>query len=503
MLRRNLVANYLGQAWVALMGLAFIPLYIKYLGIEAYGMIGLFGLLTAWSSLLDIGMTPTLSREMARFTGGCHTAESIRDLLRSIEIIMLSVAVALMVALLLVARWIATYWLNTEQLPVGVISEGLVIMGMVTSLRLVEAVYRSGVVGLQRQVLLNLITGGMATLRAVGAVVLLAWVSPTLQAFFLWQGLVSVLTLVMLARTTYSVLPKTQRAARFSLTALRSVWHFAGNLLLITFLSLLLGQTDKILLSKLLSLTEFGYYTLAATISGALYFLIQPITQAWFPRISELLAGDDQNRLANAYHQGAQLVTVILGSAALVLMVAGEACLVLWTQDAVLAHRVAPILSLLALGNLLNGLVWIPYQMQLAYGWTTLAVRGSIVAVTFIVPAILWVTPRYGAEGAAWVWVTLNASYLLIGIHFMHRKILQEEKWRWYVDDVLRPLVPALLIALMFQIILDKNMNQISQLIIVILFSISTLLIAFIFARKVRQSTFGALLDFYRKRVPH
>ena len=102
----------------------------------------------------------------------------------------------------------------------------------------------------------------------------------------------------------------------------------------ITFLYLLLGQTDKILLSKLLSLTEFGYYTLAATISGALYLLIQPIVQAWFPRLSGLLASNDQNGLTNAYHQGAQLVTVVLGSAALVLMVAGETFLVLWTQDA-------------------------------------------------------------------------------------------------------------------------------------------------------------------------
>jgi O-antigen/teichoic acid export membrane protein len=47
MLKRNLIANYLGQGWTALVGLAFIPLYIKYLGIEAYGLIGLFGVIQA------------------------------------------------------------------------------------------------------------------------------------------------------------------------------------------------------------------------------------------------------------------------------------------------------------------------------------------------------------------------------------------------------------------------------------------------------------------------
>lgn len=53
-LKRNLIANYLGQAWRALMGLAFIPLYIHYLGIEAYGLIGLFATLQVCLGLLDM-----------------------------------------------------------------------------------------------------------------------------------------------------------------------------------------------------------------------------------------------------------------------------------------------------------------------------------------------------------------------------------------------------------------------------------------------------------------
>jgi len=87
LIKRNLVANYLGQGWVALMGLAFIPLYIRYLGMEAYGLIGLFVLIQAWLALLDMGMTPTLNREMARFTAGAHSPQSINDLLRSLEIL--------------------------------------------------------------------------------------------------------------------------------------------------------------------------------------------------------------------------------------------------------------------------------------------------------------------------------------------------------------------------------------------------------------------------------
>jgi O-antigen/teichoic acid export membrane protein len=387
-----------------------------------------------------MGMTPTLGREMARFTGGSHSALSIRDLLRSIEMIAVGIAVLIAGMVFLGSEWIATSWLQAEELPTDVVAQAFAVMGLVTAIRFVEGVYRSSIIGLQRQVLFNVVNSTMATFRGLGAVGVLAWVAPTIQAFFLWQGFIAIATLAILAGTTYSTLPRAERSGQFSLPALRGVWRFAGGMVGITFLSLLLTQVDKILLSKLLSLSDYGYYTLAAVVAVALYTLISPITQAFYPRLCELHARGNPTALADTYHQGAQLVTVIAGSAALVLIVFSETFLRLWTQDPELAQRVAPLLSLLMLGNLLNGLMWVPYQTQLAHGWTSLTIRINIFAVALIVPAILWVTPRYGAEGAAWVWVSLNFGYVLIGIHFMYRRILSSEKWRWYGQDVLAPL---------------------------------------------------------------
>ena len=190
------------------MGLAFIPLYIKYLGIEAYGLIGIFALLQAWLSLLDMGMTSTLSREMARFTGGVHSNESIRDLLRSIEIIAVAVAVLISAGIYLGANWIATDWLRTETLSTEVVAQAFAIMGFVAALRFIEGIYRSAIVGLQRQVLFNIVNSLMATLRGFGAVGILIWISPTIEVFFLWQGVVSIATLAILGVTTYHCIPK-------------------------------------------------------------------------------------------------------------------------------------------------------------------------------------------------------------------------------------------------------------------------------------------------------
>lgn len=490
-LKKNVIANYLGQGWTALMGLAFVPLYIKYLGIEAYGLIGLFAILTAWLSLLDMGMTPVLGREMARFTGGGHTPESIRDLLRSIELVAIVIAGIIAGGMTLGADWLAGSWLKAEKLPVPVVAQAFAIMGMVTAMRFVEGLYRSCIIGLQRQVLFNVVNSAMATLRGLGSVGILVWLSPTIFAFFLWQGVVSVVTVALLAAITYDKLPKIERTAQFSPDSLRMVWKFAGGMMLTTFLSLLLTQVDKIILSRLLTLSEYGYYTLATVVAGALFVLITPITQAWYPRLCEYKVHENHVALVDAFHKGSQLVSVGAGSIAIVLIMFSETVLLLWTHDSELAKNVAPLLSLLVLGNLCNGLMHIPYQTQLAFGWTSLTAKINIFAVLMIVPAIYWITPLYGAKGAAWIWVLLNIGYVIVGMSLMFRYILSGEKVKWYLDDVILPLAMAFLVAWAVKMSWPHG-NAISLLVLQLAVAMSLVFgMSLLAAKSLRNQAFG------------
>ena len=443
-LRRNVVANYLGQGWVAVMGLAFVPLYIRYLGMEAYGLIGVFSVMQAWLALLDMGMTPTLGREMARFTAGAHSEQSIRNLLRSLEVVCLAIAIMMGIGVWAASGWLAGDWLKAEKLPTVVVRGAIGVMAVVLGLRFVEGLYRSALFGLQRQVWYSAVNAALATLRSVGALVLLATVSPTVEAFFLWQAFISSLSIVVLAIGVYRALPRAPRRASFSLVSLLSIWRFAGGMIGITFMAILLTQVDKVLLSRLLSLDVFGYYMLAASVAGSLYLVITPVTSAFSPRLVELVSRGDSYLLASTYHRGAQLVTTLTAPVALLLAFFGEGVLFAWSGDAVLAVRAGRVLSALSLGTFLNGLMYMPYQLQLAHGWTSLTLKVNSVAVLTLVPAIFWVVPEYGALGAAWVWIALNTGYVLVGIHLMHRRLLRAaDKWHWYLRDVGLPTVGA------------------------------------------------------------
>lgn len=464
-LKSNIMANYLGQGWTALMGIAFVPLYVKYLGMEAYGLIGVFAILQAWLTLLDMGMTPTLNREMARFTAGAHTAQSIRNLLRSLEVICFTIALLIAIFIFLSAPWLSTHWLQAENLPVEEVAKVISVIGFVVALRFIESLYRAAIMGLQKHVLFNVVNAFLATLRGIGVLGVLVWISPTIEAFFLWQGFVSIVAIVALASIAYRHLPQPEIPPSFSYEAVKEVWQFAKGIVAITFLSLLLMQTDKILLSRLLTLESFGYYTLAASVCGVLYLLVVPIAQSYSPRFTELVTKDETVALKHSYHQASQLVAVLVVPAALVLVFFGENLLVLWTGNASLARDAAPLVALLSIGWMCNALMNPPYMLQIAYGWTNFAVWMNVVAVLLLIPSIFWITPRYGAVGAASVWAVLNASYILIAIHFMHRRLLKDEKWNWYLYDVSLPLISAVGVVAASWILHPQVMNGILEVV--------------------------------------
>ena len=474
-LKKNVIANYFGQGWQALMGVVFMPLYIKYLGMEAYGLIAIFAMLQVWLVLLDMGMKPALAREMARFTGGAHNAESIRDLLRSIELIGIAVAGAIVLGIWAASGWLASHWVTAKHLPVIVVAHAFAMMGLVTALRFLQDIYVSCCVGLQRQVQQNMVAGITAAVRGLGAVALLAWVSPTIEAFFLWQGLISVITIVLFVGIVYRALPSAPGPARFSAPALKNVWRFAAGIVAITLLALLFSQVDKILLSRQLTLESFGYYALAGVVANSLTMLTGPITTAFYPRFTELHTNRDEASLRILYHQGAQMVTILTGSAAVVLMMFGESVLRLWTRDPALSHHVAPLMTILVLSTLFNSVLCIPYQLQLAHGWTSLTVKVNIIAVIIMVPAILWVVPIYGAVGAAWMLATTNAGCLLLEIPLMHRRLLPGDQWRWYGRDVIAPLAAATTVAFLCRWTMPHDIGKIGEFAVLLTSSVCVL----------------------------
>ncbi|MHB0971390.1 MAG: oligosaccharide flippase family protein [Thermoanaerobaculia bacterium] len=452
-LRHNVVANFAGQGWSALVALAFVPLYVRYLGIEAYGLIGVFAALQAWLSILDIGMTPTLNREMSRYLAGARSEQGIRDLLATLEALCLALAVVIAAAVWAASGILARDWLQSDALPVDTIANALRIAGIVLALRFVEGMYRGALFGLEKQVWYNVVASLLATLRHGGAVVVLLTVSNTIEAFFVWQAIVSLVSIALFGAKVHSSVPKVPVRPRISAAALRDVAKFAAGVMIATGLGLLLTQIDKVVLSRILPLSAFGYYAFAGTVAAVLYSLATPVSQAVFPRMVQLAASGAGQSIGGVYHASAQLVTVLTAPLLMILAVFDGHVILLWSGDASLAAGAGLVLSVLVLGAFLYTQTFVPYQCQLANGWTDLAVKTNLVAVAVFVPLLLWLVPRYGAIAAAWTWAGVNAFCLAAQVIAMHTRIMKGERGRWFLHDLALPAGAAAAIVIVARII--------------------------------------------------
>jgi O-antigen/teichoic acid export membrane protein len=456
--RRNVVANFAGSGWTALVSLAFVPVYIRFLGVEAYGLVGLFVTVQAVFALVEMGLSGTLTRELAsRSERAGSGPDERRALVRTLEAILWPLSLLCGVLLILAAPWVAGSWLQTSALPPETTRRALELMGVALAFHLPFGFYAGGLQGLQRQVLLNSVIAVTVSIRAVGAVLLLWLVEPTIVVFFGWQIAASLFQTGATAAAMRRCLPGGSGGTGFRLDLLRDVGGFAAGMTAITVLSIILAQLDKILLSRMLSLEMFGYYTLAGVVATSLYRLISPFFAALYPRFSQLVASGDRVRLVSVYHAGAQALTVALSPVAVVIALFPGEILLLWTSDPEIARNSALLVALLSTGTVVNGLVSIPYALQLAHGWTRLSLYSNAVAIVVLTPLLVVATRAYGAPGAASIWLLLNVGYLVVNTHLIHRRLLPTERWRWLVEDVGMPLLAAVAVGAVARVLLPTS----------------------------------------------
>ncbi len=493
-LKLNLLANFAGTGWSTLMGLIFIPLYIRFMGIEAYGLIGFYIALQGALQILDFGLSPTMNREMARYSVQPERAGEARDLVRTLEIGYWAIGLFIGLVIWALAPFIATHWIKATTLPVNVVQSAVVSMGIASALQWPLSFYQGGLLGLQRQTLLNSLLIAISTLRNGGAALILWLISPTITAFFEWQIVVGAVQVILITIGLWRSLPHADHAPRFRLALLKTIWRFATGMSGITLSALILTQLDKVILSKLLSLELFGYYTLASVVSNGLALMVSPVFNIVFPQLSALVAVSNTEVVKRFYHRSAQLMAVIVLPVAAMLAFFASDILRLWTGNGEITRHVAPIASLLVLGSALNSIMVLPYSLQLAYGWTSLGIRINICLIVFMVLTILFLSTYYGPLGAAAVWVALNGLYILIGAPLTHRRLLKGEGWRWFVEDVSLPAIGAVLAAWIGRVVMINPMPGLPTIIGLSAVSLGALMAAILAAHQIRSWAWSQFL---------
>ena len=155
--------------------------------------------------------------------------------------------------------------------------------------------------GLQRQVECSAILAIFGTLRGLGSVAVLWFISSDLYTFFSWQIVITFMQTGVLRWSLWRRIDTTEHSAQFSAKMLLTVKQYVGAIMLIGVLGMVLSQADKMILSRMVSLESFGFYMLAWAVVSGFSRIATPLINAFSPRFTELVATGDEDGLHTSY----------------------------------------------------------------------------------------------------------------------------------------------------------------------------------------------------------
>lgn len=489
------MASYASQIYLVVISIAILPIYMKYMGAEAYGLVGFFAMLQGLFNLLDFGLTPTISRQTAQYNAGAETALGFRQLFRALSVIFTTIACVGGGLLFYFNHYIADYWLKLENLGQSDVLFSLQIMAFCVALRWMTGLYRGVITGFERIVWLSIINIVIATLRFPGVLLYMYYFGFTIQSFFVFQLMVAVLEFVVLTLKAYVLLPKLNFEAQlgWSFQPVKPILSFALTIAFTSSVWVLLTQLDKFVLSGILPLSEYGYFTLAVLVAGGILQIGVPISSAIMPRMARLQGEKKYQELKAVYLDATEFVTVIVVTAGIVLTVLAKPLLYVWTGDAILSEKAAPILQLYALGNAILTLGAFPYYLQYAKGNLRLHFIGNIVTAIMLIPMMIWAARNYGAIGAGWAWLLIQSLYLLLWVSYVHKMIEPHINVQWF-KSFLPSVCSTAIVAWFLIYFISFSEHRMIAFIQILIFSFACLMVSLLSSKKSRSIILSRVL---------
>jgi len=468
-IKLNVIANYAGQGYTIAVAVICTPLYLQYLGAESYGLVGFFIIMQNWLNLLDMGLSATLGRQVAFARGQINGFEKFNNLLRSFEIVFSALAISIVLGVYFGSDWLAYKWIKATLLSPESISYCINIMGIIIGLRFFSTTYRSGIIGFEDQIWINKVVVAIASLKYIGAFFILAYISNDVELFFEYQLVIAILEAGILGSRFYYNLPPSvigKKWFKVDWSIFRKILPFSMSITYTSAIQIIITQFDRLLLSGLLSLKIFGYFSIIIIVSGGIISLSIPLFMAFQPRMTLLAAKGSIDEMISAYVNMTQIVTWITFSSAMLIIIYPQEILYVLTGDNRTYIWGGEALRWYVLGSSTYVMGSFQFYLQSALGKLRLYVIGTTLSLMVQVPLIYFVTTKYGAIGASQLWFAFSLIWFFGWTLVVHRKFIPKFHFKWLIKDILPILLCTVALSYLIKntIYIDISETRISML---------------------------------------
>jgi len=498
---KNIFSNFVGRVWSLISVFIFIPLYIHFLGIELYGLVSFFATMQSLLFLLDAGLSATLRRE---FSAGEQSIENKRNkykLLRSIEFCYLIICLCIVSITFFSAGTIVNKWLNLGSIEKSIAISAIRLMGMSIALQFLSSLYFGGLLGLEKQVTANAYQIGWSVLKS-GCVILILWlIAPDIRLFYLWFIISDSIYLISLRfRINKELIVDGSFAWKIKeLGNLRDIWKYATGIFAISILSTINFQMDKIIISKVLPISDLGIYNMAFSLSQLPLILINAVAIAIFARFVYYFSVNERQKQQNLFLFAYRITGIIAISISISMCFYTQELFQVWAGNLEITTKAWVPAIILISGSMLLTFQIIPFNLVLSHGVTKINTVFGIMNLMVLLPSLFFLVSKYGIIGAALSCLLMNLVITPFYNCYVYDKYISRHWLKWFMTDTIIPLIFIVSLTFVFFMIgkrFDLS-SGIRVLYAVIAGTITMVIAAFLFISDLRSRVQSVLKEIF------
>lgn len=440
--RKNVVSNYAGAGWSALVSFVTIPFLLSMLGAESYGLIALFLSIKSIAAVFDFGLAMSSNREVAFRLG--VKKNNVFDFIATVEVLswLLGVCLSLVIWLLLkyfLNDWVSVHELSSNQLLMASLLFVFSLIGSWPAL-----LYQNVLRGLNEHVRFNIALIIVSTLRNPGALLVIWLFSADVEAFMMWFLVVSVLEVILyrwLMRKRVKTISNGV-VGKVDFNSLAGMKKFALGAGVSSIFATLIYQLDKILISMHMDLASVGYYSALLALVGVFGKLTTPVVRAVFPGLTAILSKGDTEAVACLYKHYAQMIASIILPMMVAIIAFAPQILALWLPAGADIAMLSNVLLMLSIAYVFYSLTNMPIIVHMVFKAVKLLIITRIVASIVLVPVLAFLINEFDLFGAAAGVLVCSITLHVILVFSVSRRLFPT-----YAIGELRMLLPPFLIS--------------------------------------------------------
>jgi len=432
-IRAALISGLASRFYIAVLNFLSVPILLRWLGIEAMGLIGLIATIQALFSVVEAALASVITHNTARLPDGGSGRTSSLTVLRGAEKGYWMSTPIILVLSFVVAAIFLQGWANDTALGLREATAAVALLALSASLLWPTSYYGAVLYGVGRQGTVGLVTSIVWSARIGVGLPLLLLFGKQPSVYFAWQAVTTLAGAVALRWVVARVIPDWPTVVGNVRTTVRDIGRSVISVSAVTAAALVFNQMDKLIVGRLFSLETFGYYSLAWQLAGAVYLIYTPVYSAFLPAISRAHASGDGASLARLMTDAMVVMGMLVLPLCAGVTFVADALLFAWTGNAATAAGTSLFLKLAFVGAVANALLFVPFAAQVATEKTVITLRAVVGSIAAGLPLMIVGSILFGAPAVVAVWAVASIAQVGIVLYLTVTKILRIPigKWVW------------------------------------------------------------------------